>query len=81
MKTTRTHGLDEREMEPKVIEKRQTRTDEIEQKIMAMYAKGMSQRGIEDTLRGCHVWLSFQYGQFCGLNAFTRFIGQNLRII
>lgn len=29
------------EFEPKVIEKRQTRTDEIEQKIMAMYAKGM----------------------------------------
>ena len=34
------------EFEPKVIEKRQTRTDEIEQKIMAMYAKGMSQRDI-----------------------------------
>ena len=40
------------EFEPKVIEKRQTRTDEIEQKIMAMYAKGMSQRDIEDTLSG-----------------------------
>ena len=39
------------EFEPKVIEKRQTHTDEIEQKIMAMYAKGMSQRDIEDTLR------------------------------
>ena len=39
------------EFEPKVIEKRQTRTDEIEQKIMSMYAKGMSQRDIEDTLR------------------------------
>lgn len=39
------------EFEPKVIEKRQTRTDEIEQKILAMYAKGMSQRDIEDTLR------------------------------
>ena len=39
------------EFEPKVIEKRQTRTDEIEQKIIAMYAKGMSQRDIEDTLR------------------------------
>ena len=39
------------EFEPKVIEKRQTRTDEIEQKIMAMYAKGMSQRDIEDTLK------------------------------
>ena len=39
------------EFEPKVIEKRQTRTNEIEQKILAMYAKGMSQRDIEDTLR------------------------------
>jgi putative transposase len=39
------------EFEPKVLEKRQTRTDEIEQKILAMYAKGMSVRDIEDTLR------------------------------
>ena len=39
------------EFEPKVIEKRQTHTDEIEQKIMAMYAKGISKRDIEDTLR------------------------------
>ncbi len=39
------------EFEPKIIAKRQTRTDEIEQKIMAIYAKGMSQRDIEDTLR------------------------------
>lgn len=39
------------EFEPKVLEKRQTRTDEIEQKIMAMYAKGMSQRDIEDNLK------------------------------
>lgn len=39
------------EFEPKVIEKRQTRIDEVEQKIMAMYAKGMSQRDIEDTIR------------------------------
>ena len=39
------------DFEPKVIEKRQTRTDEIEQKIMQMYAKGMSQRDIEDTLK------------------------------
>ena len=35
------------DFEPKVIEKRQTRTDEIEQKIMQMYAKGKCQR---DTL-------------------------------
>lgn len=39
------------EFKPKILEKRQTRTDEIEQKIMAMYAKGMSQRDIEDNLR------------------------------
>ncbi len=39
------------EFEPKVLEKRQTRTNEIEQKIMAMYSKGMSQRDIEDHLR------------------------------
>ena len=39
------------EFEPKIIAKRQTRTDEIEEKIMAMYAKGMSQRDIEDTVR------------------------------
>ena len=32
------------EFEPKIIAKRQTRTEEIEEKIMAMYAKGMSQR-------------------------------------
>jgi putative transposase len=39
------------EFEPRVLVKNQTRTDEIEQKIMAMYAKGMSQRDIEDNLR------------------------------
>lgn len=39
------------DFEPRIIEKRQTRTDEIEQKIMAMYAKGMSQRDIEDNIR------------------------------
>ena len=39
------------EFEPRIIEKRQTRTNEIEEKIMAMYAKGMSQRDIEDTIR------------------------------
>ena len=37
--------------EPQVIEKRQTRTDEIENKVMAMYAKGMTQRDIEENLR------------------------------
>jgi len=39
------------EFNPQILEKRQTRTDEIEQKILAMYAKGMSQRDIEDNLR------------------------------
>jgi len=46
------------EFEPKVLEKNQTRTNEIEQKIMAMYSKGMSQRDIEDNLReiyGCEI--------------------------
>ena len=39
------------QFQPQLIEKRQTRTDGIEQKIQAMYAKGMSQRDIEDTVR------------------------------
>jgi Transposase and inactivated derivatives len=39
------------EFEPRVLGKRQTRTDDIEHKIMAMYSKGMSQRDIEDNLR------------------------------
>ena len=39
------------EFEPRVLAKRQTRTDEIERKIQALYAKGMSQRDIEDTIR------------------------------
>jgi putative transposase len=33
------------------LEKRQVRTDEIEQKIIAMYSKGMSTRDIEDAIR------------------------------
>jgi len=37
--------------DPKVIEKRQTRTDDIENRIMAMYAKGMSTREIEEYVR------------------------------
>lgn len=37
--------------EPQVIAKRQTRTDEIERRILAMYAKGMSVRDIEDQVR------------------------------
>ena len=39
------------EFEPRVIEKRHTRTNEIEEKILTMYAKGMSQRDIEETIR------------------------------
>lgn len=37
--------------EPQAIEKRQTRTDDIETRVLAMYAKGMSTRDIEDHLR------------------------------
>jgi putative transposase len=37
--------------EPKIIEKRQTRTDSVEERIMAMYAKGMSTREIEEYVR------------------------------
>ena len=37
--------------EPRVIEKRQTRSDDLEHRILAMYAKGMSNRDIEDHLR------------------------------
>jgi len=37
--------------EPRVIAKRQTRTDEIEEKVLAMYSKGMTTRDIEDNVR------------------------------
>ena len=37
--------------EPRVIEKRQTRTDDMEARILAMYQKGMSVRDIEDHVR------------------------------
>jgi len=37
--------------EPTVVEKRQTRTDDIETRVLAMYSKGMSTREIEDHLR------------------------------
>lgn len=37
--------------EPQIIEKRQTRTDDIETRILAMYSKGMSTRDIEGHLR------------------------------
>lgn len=37
--------------EPQVIEKRQTRSVDLESRILAMYAKGMSNRDIEDHLR------------------------------
>jgi putative transposase len=36
--------------EPRVLEKRQTRTDDLESRVLAMYAKGMSTRDIEDHL-------------------------------
>jgi len=50
------------EFEPQVLSKRQVRTDEIEQKIMAMYAKGMSQRDIEDSQRDIEDSLREIYG-------------------
>lgn len=37
--------------EPQLIEKYQTKSDKLEQQIIAMYAKGMSTRDIEDHLR------------------------------
>jgi transposase-like protein len=39
------------EFEPQLIEKYQNRSDGLENKIIAMYAKGMSTRDIEDHLR------------------------------
>jgi putative transposase len=39
------------EFEPKVIGKYQTKTDNLEERVIAMYAKGMSTRDIEDHLR------------------------------
>ena len=39
------------DFEPRVIGKRQTRTDEIEARILAMYGKGMSTREIEEYIR------------------------------
>jgi len=36
--------------EPQILGKRQTRTDDIESRILAMYSKGMSTRDIEDHL-------------------------------
>jgi len=39
------------EFEPNVIGKHQTRTDDLENRVLAMYAKGMSTRDIEDHLR------------------------------
>lgn len=39
------------EFEPQVIQKRQTRSDDLDSRILAMYAKGMSNRDIEDHLR------------------------------
>ena len=37
--------------EPVTVAKRQTRTDDIEARILAMYSKGMSTRDIEDHMR------------------------------
>ena len=37
--------------EPQLIPKRQKDVSEIEEKVLAMYARGMSQRDIADTMR------------------------------
>lgn len=37
--------------EPRLIEKRQTRTEDLENRVLAMYSKGMTTRDIEDHLR------------------------------
>jgi len=39
------------EFEPAIIQKYQTKSDDLEHQIIAMYAKGMSNRDIEDHLR------------------------------
>jgi len=39
------------EFDPHLIAKYQTKTDDLENRIIAMYAKGMSNRDIEDHLR------------------------------
>ena len=39
------------EFMPQLIEKRQTRTDDLENRVLAMYSKGMTTRDIEDHLR------------------------------
>ena len=39
------------EFEPQAVEKRQTRTDDIERRVLAMYSKGLSTRDIEDHLQ------------------------------
>lgn len=36
--------------EPKIVPKRKKDVSEIEEKVMAMYARGMSQRDIADTI-------------------------------
>ncbi len=50
------------DFEPRVIEKRQTRTDEIERRILAMYGKGMSVRDIEDQLCGTSTGRKYRPG-------------------
>lgn len=38
--------------EPKLVQKRQKDVSEIEEKVLAMYARGMSQRDIAETIEG-----------------------------
>ena len=39
------------DFEPRILEKRQVRTDELEDRILTMYSKGMTQRDIEESLK------------------------------
>jgi putative transposase len=55
--------------EPHAIEKHQTRADDIEARVLAMYGKGMSTRDIEDHLRDI-------YGAEASASLISRIIGK-----
>jgi len=44
------------EFEPKAVPKRKTMIDDLQQKIIALYAKGMSTRDIQELLLDYMVW-------------------------
>jgi putative transposase len=53
---------------PKLIGKYQTKTDDLENRIIAMYAKGMSNRDIEDHLKDILSILKFNYENLSKIN-------------